>query len=117
MTCAILNCYCSIPMPFANADERAMHFERHGHEFGAVDEVQYERMADAFMVGPMTITTRECVRPNRTHRVRLNYVNKHFGVAVVNGEIVLTYYIVPLHKIIRRGGIAAVFAYECGRNE
>ena len=104
-------------MPFANAQELAMHFERHGHEFGATTEVQYEMMADAFMVAPMTITTRECVRPNGTHRVRLNVANKHFGVAVVAAGIILTFYIVPLHKIIRRGGIANFFVYECARTD
>jgi len=104
-------------MPFANAEERSTHFARHGHEFGASDEVQYEGMADAFMVAPMTITTRECVRPNQTHRVRLNIANKHFGVAIVQSEIILTYYIAPLHKVIRRGGIAAFLTYECARTD
>jgi hypothetical protein len=102
-------------MPFANAEERSLHFKKHGHEFGATDEVEYEGMADAFMGGPMSITTRECVRPSGNHRVRVNIVHKHFGVAVVNRGIVLTYYIVPLHQVIRRGGIVAFFEYECGR--
>jgi len=102
-------------MPFANAEERSTHFARHGHEFGASSEVQKEGMADAFMAAPMTITTRECVRPNQTHRVRLNIANKHFGVAVVQSEIILTFYVVPLHKLIRRGGVANFFVYECAR--
>jgi hypothetical protein len=76
-------------MPFANAEERSLHFKKHGHEFGATDEVEYEGMADAFMGGPMSITTRECVRPSGNHRVRVNIVHKHFGVAVVNRGIVL----------------------------
>ena len=104
-------------MPFANAEERSLHFARHGHEFAASDALQYEGMADAFMAAPMTITTRECIRPNQTHRVRLNVANKHFGVAVVQSEIILTYYIVPLHKVIRRGGIATFFTYECSRTD
>ncbi len=107
--------YARFLMPFANADERAIHFQRHGHEFGAGNELQYETMADAFMGAPMTLTMRECVRPNGTHRVRLNVANKHFGVAVVVAGIILTFYIVPLHKLIRRGGIANFFVYECAR--
>jgi len=104
-------------MPFTNAQELAMHFERHGREFGATTQVQYEVMADAFMAAPITITTRECVRPNGTHRVRLNIMNKHFGVAVVASQIILTFYIVPLHKVIRRGGIANFFTQECARTD
>jgi hypothetical protein len=41
-------------MPFANAVELAMHFQKHGHEFQAPDTLQYEALADAFMGGPMT---------------------------------------------------------------
>ncbi len=111
----VLYLLCRFLMPFANADERAMHFQRHGHEFGAGNELQYETLADAFMAAPMTLTMRECVRLNRTHRVRLNVANKHFGVAVVVAGIILTFYIVPLHKLIRRGGIANFFVYECAR--
>ena len=50
-------------MPFANAYERAIHFAKHGHEFGASTELDYEHMADMFLNRPMTITTRECLRP------------------------------------------------------
>jgi len=49
--------------------------------------------------------------------VRLNIANKHFGVAIVQSEIILTYYIAPLHKVIRRGGITAFLTYECSRTD
>jgi pyocin large subunit-like protein len=52
-------------MPFANELERAIHFAKHGHEFGASTEIDHERMADAFLSHPMTMTMRECIRPNR----------------------------------------------------
>lgn len=104
-------------MPFANADERAMHFQRHGREFGAGTELEYEQMADAFMISPLTLTMRECIRPNRTDRVRINIANNHFGVGVVASAVIRTFYVVPLHKVIRRGGIVALFNYECARTD
>jgi hypothetical protein len=55
-------------MPFADANQRAIYFLKHGREFGAADELQYEQMADGFLGGPMTIAMRECVRPNGTDR-------------------------------------------------
>jgi hypothetical protein len=69
-------------MPFANAYERAIHFAKHGHEFGATTELDYEHMAETFLNRPMTITTRECLRSSRTRRLRVNIANDHFGVAV-----------------------------------
>jgi hypothetical protein len=104
-------------MPFANPQERAIHFAKHGHEFGASTEIDYERMADTFMSRPMTMTMRECIRPNRTHRLRVDLAKDHFGVAVVSANTVVTYYVVPFHRKHRRGGIAPFFAYECSRNE
>jgi hypothetical protein len=52
-------------MPFANELERAIHFAKHGHEFSASTEIDHERVADAFLSRPMTMTMRECIRPNR----------------------------------------------------
>jgi hypothetical protein len=104
-------------MPFANAFERSIHFKRHGSEFGAATELQYEQMADAFMATPMTLTMRECIRPNGTDRVRINIVNKHFGVGVVASAIIQTYYVAPFHRYVRRKGIAEFFTYECSRTD
>lgn len=104
-------------MPFANAYERAIHFARHGHEFGASTELDYEHMADMFLNRPTTITTRECLRPNRMRRLRVDIANDHFGVAVAGSDTVVTYYVVPFHRKHRRGGIAGFFASECSRND
>jgi hypothetical protein len=105
-------------MPFADVNQRAIHFAKHGHEFGAADELQYERMADRFLSGPMTMSMRECVRPNGTDRLRVNMANNHFGVAVIACAIIKTYYIVPTHQIIRRTGtVTRFFNYECARTD
>lgn len=60
-------------MPFANADLRAIHFGRHGHEFGAANELQYEQMADGFLAGSMTghegmFQTKRNTSPPSEHR-------------------------------------------------
>ena len=104
-------------MPFATEYERAIHFAKHGHEFGDPTEIDYERRADEFMTGPRNLTTRECVRRNGTDRLRLNIANLHFGVAVVAKPIVVTHHIVPQGKIRRRGGIISYFKYECTRTD
>lgn len=105
-------------MPFASPDERAIHFARHGHEFGAANEVEYEQMADGFMSQPLTIGMRECTRPNGRDRIRIFLVNAHFGVAVVASTVVRTFYVVPTHQIIRRGGTTlSFFTYECARTD
>jgi hypothetical protein len=104
-------------MPFANDYERDIHFKKHGSEFGAATEIQYEQMADAFMTGPMVLTMRECVRPNGTDRLRINIANKHFGVAVVASAILKTYYIVPFHRSVRHQGIVGFYNFECARTD
>lgn len=104
-------------MPFASPNERAIHFAKHGHEFGAATEIDYENLADAFMGGPLTLTMRECTRQNGTDRLRVNIANDHFGVAVVARNIVVTYYIVPFHRKHRCGGIVGFFTFECARTD
>jgi hypothetical protein len=105
-------------MPFADATQRAIHFAKHGREFGATDELHYEQMADGFLAGQLSLAMRECFRPNGIDRLRVNIVNKHFGVAVVACAIIRTYYIVPSHQIVRRTGtIVKFFNYECARTD
>jgi hypothetical protein len=41
--------YIDLTVPFANPYLLQSHFDRHGHEFGATSEQEYEQMADAFM--------------------------------------------------------------------
>ena len=46
-------------MPFANSEERADHFHKHGAEFGAKNAGDYEAKADAFLLGPKSATLLE----------------------------------------------------------
>ena len=105
-------------MPFKDTTERALHFAKHGHEFGAADEVAYEQLADAFMFGDMNGTTQQCARTSgKRDRLRLDFVVVHFGVAGTDSapEFIRTFYIVRSHLIASHGGTAGFFAYECGR--
>jgi len=104
-------------MPFSSAFERAIHFKKHGQEFGATTELQYEKIADTFMVAPLALAMRECFRQNGIDRVRVNIANRHFGIAVVATTIIKTYYVVPVHQIVLRGGIVGYFNHECARTD
>jgi hypothetical protein len=104
-------------MPFANQNERDIHFQKHGHKFGAADAAEYESMADTFMFGAMTISMAECTRPNAIDRLRFNYANRHFGAASIAPEFVKTFYPVSLHTIAHHGGPVSYFAYECARTD
>lgn len=106
-------------MPFSSAEERAIHFQKHGGGVGAATELAYEEMADAFMTGAMTLVMRECIRPNLTDRVRMNIANRHLAVAIVVSGVLKTYYVVALHSIASHGNssIAAYFNYECTRTD
>jgi hypothetical protein len=104
-------------MPFANLFERDLHFTKHGHKFGASDASEYERMADAFMYGPLDDDSRECVRPDGVDRVRFGFVTHYEGITclIPAPEVLRTFYPVKITTISRHGGEAAYFAFECGR--
>jgi len=108
------NCKC-LSMPFSNADERDLHYAKHGHNFHAADPLDYERMADLFMFGQMALTTSEGLRTNGADRVRFNSLHRHFGAANITPEYVKTFYEVPAHTIKHHGGSRAYFEYELNK--
>jgi hypothetical protein len=104
-------------MPFCNAWERDTHFEKHGSKFRAVDALEYERMAEAFMFGALGVGVGECVRPSGEDRVRLDYGTRFFCVSrlVPAPECLRTFYPVKRAVIAYHGGPANYLQYECGR--
>jgi hypothetical protein len=104
-------------MPFANTFELEIHFKKHGHKFGAATKEEYERLADAFLFGPMSADTRECIRLNNTDRLRFDFVKVHFGVASIVPVFVRTFYPVERRLVVRHGGPRGYFSYECARVE
>lgn len=103
-------------MPFTDAMRRSIHFVRHGHEFGAADEFEYERLADAFMSQAVSPVLQQCFRTTGG-RVRFHFMSYHFGVARGQPESVRTFYVVPVAKVNGRGGVAGFFQSECQRND
>ena len=106
-------------MPFASQYERAIHFDLHGHEFGAADEIEYERMADAFMSQMVSPMVQQCRRrkADRTtgDRVRLHFQFLHFGTAHGTPEVIRTFYIPPVARVNRFGGPALYLRRECDK--
>ena len=102
-------------MPFANDMERELHFWKHGEDFGAVDSLEYERLADDFMYGALGIDTHECIRPQGVDRVRFDYGTHFEGIACTQPAFLRTFYAVSLDLIRKHGGEAGYFRYECGR--
>jgi uncharacterized Zn-binding protein involved in type VI secretion len=75
---------------FADEDKLADHFQRHGSDFGATTEAEYEAQADEFLNGEKSADTLEKVRPNGDV-VRYNPTTDEFGVAKPDGTV-KTYY-------------------------
>ncbi len=102
-------------MPFANARQRNIHFQKHGAEFGAATEADYEAMADLFMSGPMNANTKDCTRVACDDYVRMDLVKTDFGVTCISTAFLRTFYKPPAMKIWNRGGTKRFLAHECAR--
>jgi hypothetical protein len=86
---------------------------KHGSKFGAVNEFDYEQMADAFMSAAMHPNLYECVKSTGTHdRIRLDGITRHYGVAY-NVLTIRTYHIRDEYSINLRGGPAGFVAFKC----
>lgn len=102
-------------MPFASIWERDIHYARHGHEFGAADPSEYERLADAFMYERAALTAHECTRPQGTDRIRFDFANYHEAVASIAPAFLKTFFIVRNKTVARHGGPSGYFAWDCRR--
>jgi hypothetical protein len=101
-------------MPFANTLERDIHYVSHGHEFGVSSAEDYERIADDFINGALAMDAKECTRRN-LDKVRFGFMSLKLGVGTPHPNIVRTFYIVKRHIVVRHGGSAGYFSYECQR--
>lgn len=101
-------------MPFQDALERDLHFAKHGVEFGAIDAVEYERMADNFMFGAIALEVHECFRPGGSDRIRFGFLTYRLRVACISPQFIRTFHIVGVREIMKRHGIAGYFAWQCG---
>lgn len=71
---------------FVNPRKLADHYKLHGSDFGATTPAGYEALADAFLGGPKTATTLECIR-GQGDIVRFDPTTDEYGVLAANGEI------------------------------
>jgi hypothetical protein len=109
--------YIGRTVPFANPYLLQIHFDKHGHKFGATSETDYERMADAFMSQPPRpdLYDGTCVnpRPNGViDRLRLEGLTLHFGVAF-GVDTVRTFHPKSQRKVVGAGGPRAFVDQEC----
>ncbi len=102
-------------MPFDNKWERDTHFAKHGHEFGAVDAEEYERMADAFMFGALEPDVQECIRPSGVDRLRFGFITRRLGVACTLPVFIRTFHVVTISAIAAHRDSRRYFQWQCGR--
>ena len=81
-----------MPLVFRTQKKRLRHFTDHGADFGATDDLHYERLADAFLSSPLAPPVLECIRPRDRNVVRYNTVTGEFGI-ISNDGYIRTYYI------------------------
>jgi pyocin large subunit-like protein len=103
-------------VPFKNAYERGIHFKKHGADFGAATEVDYEAMADYFMCfGPMNANTQDCTRAACDDYLRMQLVTTDFGVTCISSGFLRTFYRPLFSNIWHRGGAKRFLEHECAR--
>lgn len=87
------------------------HFARHGVDFGARTEEEYEAMADKFLGGPLSIGTRQCVTSTNGDLIRYNFLTEEFGVLSKDG--VIRTYMKPKPSAHRRRTNNVYFEERC----
>ena len=71
---------------FVDTEKLEDHWNRHGQDFGATSELEYERQADRFLNGPKTVDIQEKTRVNGD-RIRFNDRTAEYGVAKSDDSI------------------------------
>jgi len=72
---------------FADDGDKADHFQRHGREFPAASEDEYERMAKEFLNAAPSATTVDCIRRGNGDMIRFDKVTQAFAVLRSDGVI------------------------------
>lgn len=100
-------------MRFRTPRLRAKHFEEHGDEVGATDEIQYEEMAIAFMTKELMGTVLEGHRLADGARIRYNYITQEFGI--VSADNYIQTYFRPDPRFHGASTNRAYFEWECNK--
>ena len=88
-------------MPFSPYDptELQEHFERHGQEFSAANQIDYEQMADAFWARVVNPPLHECMRTNGM-KCRYDTQTEEYSVLAKWGWVVTYFIPVPCSRMI-----------------
>ncbi len=90
----------------------ALHFVKHGHKFGAASELEYERMADAFMSQPLNHDLLQCISLHGARcRNRIQASTLYFGVALHLS--IRTFHTKDANGVAKKGGPASYVAALC----
>jgi pyocin large subunit-like protein len=77
-------------MAFCNSRQLNRHFTEHGAEFGAATAQEYQLMADAFLLGPRSPSTLQCIR-TRGDLIRFDPTTGAYGV-LDSSNVVRTFF-------------------------
>ena len=75
---------------FADYNRRLTHYGDHAKDFGAANDIQYERMADVFLGSPAPVGAFECYRPGGD-LIRYDPTTNELGILAPTG-IIHSYY-------------------------
>jgi pyocin large subunit-like protein len=98
---------------FVDDGSRADHFKKHAGDFGAVSEDEYEKMAVAFLNGPVLTFILECIRKGNGDKIRFSLVSNSFGVMRKDG-VIKTYFVADMKVHGRRTNLD-YFYEECAK--
>ncbi|MBI2156609.1 MAG: hypothetical protein HYV94_03030 [Candidatus Rokubacteria bacterium] len=85
---------------FSSQAQLADHYQRHGADFSATDENDYESKADSFLGGPKGSKIREFIRSVSGDKLRYNVSTHAFGVLRKDG-VIKTYYKVKVREPLK----------------
>ena len=74
--------------------ELAIHHARHGFQFPGKSDVEYEKLAERFLLSQPGPTTMECLR-SAGDRIRYDTLTEEFGVMSKQGKIRSYFYATP----------------------
>jgi hypothetical protein len=78
---------CEFAVPFKQRHQLDRHFIRHGEEFNVRTAEEYERLADAFLLGPLPDGALQCVRPKDGASVRFDPKTAELGMLSKEGDV------------------------------
>jgi len=102
-----------VAIKFEDSAARADHFQKHGAEFGASSDIDYEDMARDFLNGPPPQTVLDCTRRSNGDYIRFDRATDAF--AVVRADSVIKTFFKPQVAWHKFRSNLAYFQWECSK--